>query len=124
MITRDVMSVNWPARSAGHNGYIGFRLRILVEREPIGDIKGRVTASSQPQSSRSSTVLRSAPKMALTHIRGKVARPEGRHRAIAVRFLVETLGLMVNPLTRELLPMRLMLAGTGVNPELEPSSST
>jgi len=133
--------------------------------------------------------------MALTHIRGKVARPDGRHRAIAVRFLVdtgavytvlpekvwralklkperaaeftladgttitrgvsecrftvegqtatspvvlggtddapllgavtlETLGLMVNPLTRELLPMRLMLAGTGVKPELEPSSST
>jgi len=31
---------------------------------------------------------------------------------------------MVDPLTRELLPMRLMLAGTGVKPELEPSSST
>ena len=26
---------------------------------------------------------------------------------------LQTLGLMVNPLTRELLPMRLMLAGTG-----------
>ena len=95
--------------------------------------------------------------MALTHLRGKVARPDGRRRAIAIRFLVdtgavytvlpekvftvegqtatspvvlggtddapllgavtlETLGLMVNPLTRELLPMRLMQAGTGVNP--------
>ncbi|MGH7326481.1 MAG: retroviral-like aspartic protease family protein [Candidatus Rokuibacteriota bacterium] len=120
--------------------------------------------------------------MALTHVRGKVGRSAGRHRPIAVRFLVdtgavytvlpgrvwqalrlkpervaeftladgttitrgvsecrftvegqsatspvvlgemddapllgsvtlETLGLMVNPLTRELLPMRLMLAG-------------
>jgi len=125
--------------------------------------------------------------MALTHIRGKVSRPEGRHRAIAARFLVdtgavytvlpekiwralklkperaaefamadgttitrgvsecrftvegqsatspvvlggaddapllgavtlETLGLMINPLTRELLPMRLILAGTGSPP--------
>jgi predicted aspartyl protease len=123
--------------------------------------------------------------MALIHVRGKVARPDGRRRALAVRFLVdtgavytvlpektwralqlkpqrmaeftmadgttitrgvsegrftvegrsatspvvlggaddapllgavtlETLGLMVNPLTRDLLPMRLMLACAGV----------
>ena len=121
--------------------------------------------------------------MAVTHIRGKVSRPDGRQRAISVRFLVdtgaiytvlpekvwkalklrpervaefsmvdgttitrgvsecrftvegqsatspvvlggpddapllgavtlETLGLMVNPLTRDLLPMRLILAGS------------
>ena len=121
-------------------------------------------------------------EMGLTHIRGKVARPGGRSRAIDMRFLVdtgavytvlpeavwrrlrltpdrtaeftladgttitrgvsecrftvegrtatspvvlggprdaallgavtlETLGLMVNPLSRELLPMRLVLAG-------------
>ncbi len=76
--------------------------------------------------------------MALTYVADTGARSGRRRRSLPVRFLVdtgtvcatspvvlggpddaprlgavtlETLGLMVNPLTRELLPMRLMLSG-------------
>ena len=67
--------------------------------------------------------------MSLIHVSGKVAR-SGARRAIAGRtatspvvlggpgdaallgaVTLETLGLMLNPLSRELLPMRLMLSG-------------
>ena len=43
--------------------------------------------------------------MELTQIAGRVRRPDGRGAALRVRFL-ETLALMVNPLTREVIPMR------------------
>jgi len=48
----------------------------------------------------------------MTYITGKVSRLDGRARAIELRFMVtlDNLGLMLNPLTRELLPMKLMLA--------------
>ena len=98
------------------SGSIAQELRPTSRRSGERVSEEVASAEGMTQSSRSSTVLRSALKMALTHIRGKVARPDGRHRPLLGAVTLETLGLMVNPLTRELLPMRLMLAGTGVKP--------